>query len=45
LAEYALLLAERTGTPPHSLPAICRALKQLGWVRKQSIRPGKDAWA
>lgn len=35
LAEYALLLAERTGTPPDSLPAICRALKQLGWVRKQ----------
>jgi transposase len=35
LAEYAVLLAARTGTPPRSRPAICRALKHLGWVRKQ----------
>ena len=35
LAEYAALLAARTGTPPRSLPALCRALKRLGWGRKQ----------
>lgn len=35
LADYARLLAGRTGPPPRSLPAICRALKQLGWVRRQ----------
>lgn len=34
LAEYAALLAERTGER-RSTPVICRALKQLGWVRKQ----------
>lgn len=34
LAEYAALLAERTGER-RSAPVICRALKQLGWVRKQ----------
>ena len=35
LAEYADLLAERTGEPKRSTPVICRALKRLGWVRKQ----------
>jgi transposase len=35
LAEYADLLAARTGEPKRSTPVICRALKQLGWVRKQ----------
>ena len=35
LAEYADLLAERTGKPKRSTPVICRALKRLGWVRKQ----------
>jgi transposase len=35
LAEYADLLAAGTGTPRRSAPAICRALKRLGWVRKQ----------
>lgn len=35
LAEYAAMLAERTDEPRRSLPVICRALKQLGWVRKQ----------
>ena len=35
LAEYADLLAGRTGEPRRSLAVICRALKQLGWVRKQ----------
>ena len=35
LAEYADLLASRTGKPRRSAPAICRALKRLGWVRKQ----------
>ena len=34
LAEYADLLAARTGER-RSTPVICRALKQLGWVRKQ----------
>ena len=34
LAEYADLFARRTGQRT-STPAICRALKQLGWVRKQ----------
>jgi transposase len=34
LAEYADLLAARTGERT-SAPAICRALKRLGWVRKQ----------
>jgi transposase len=35
LAEYAALLAARTGERRTSAPAICRALKRLGWVRKQ----------
>jgi transposase len=35
LAEYADLLASRTGEPKRGAPAICRALKRLGWVRKQ----------
>jgi transposase len=35
LAEYADLLAERTGEPKRSTPVIGRALKRLGWVRKQ----------
>ena len=35
LAEYAGMLAARTGELKRSAPAICRALKQLGWVRKQ----------
>jgi transposase len=35
LAEYADLLAAGTGTPGRSAPALCRALKRLGWVRKQ----------
>ena len=35
LAEYADLLAARTGKPQRSAPALCRALKRLGWVRKQ----------
>ena len=34
LAEYADLLAARTGER-RSTPVICRALKRLGWVRKQ----------
>jgi transposase len=34
LAEYAGMLAARTGERT-SAPAICRALKRLGWVRKQ----------
>jgi transposase len=34
LAEYAGMLAARTGRRP-SLPVVCRALKRLGWVRKQ----------
>lgn len=34
LAEYADLLAARTGER-RSAPVICRALKHLGWVRKQ----------
>ena len=34
LAEYADLLAAHTGER-RSPPVICRALKQLGWVRKQ----------
>lgn len=34
LSEYADLLAARTGER-RSTPVICRALKQLGWVRKQ----------
>lgn len=34
LAEYAALLAERTGER-RSAPVICRALQRLGWVRKQ----------
>lgn len=35
LAEYADLLASRTGKPRRSAPALCRALRRLGWVRKQ----------
>jgi transposase len=35
LAEYADRLAARTGAPKRSAPVICRALKRLGWVRKQ----------
>lgn len=35
LAEYAALLAARTGERKRSAPVICRALKQLGWARKQ----------
>jgi transposase len=35
LAEYADMLAARTGKPERSAPALCRALKRLGWVRKQ----------
>ena len=35
LAEYAGLLARRAGKPKRSAPALCRALKRLGWVRKQ----------
>jgi transposase len=35
LAEYAERLATRTGKPRRSAPALCRALKRLGWVRKQ----------
>lgn len=35
LVEYADMLAARTGELKRSAPAICRALKQLGWVRKQ----------
>jgi transposase len=35
LAEYADLWAARTGEQKRSLPVICRALRQLGWVRKQ----------
>jgi transposase len=34
LAEYADMLAARTSHRP-SLPVVCRALKRLGWVRKQ----------
>jgi transposase len=34
LAEYADMLTARTGERT-SAPAICRALKRLGWVRKQ----------
>jgi transposase len=34
LAEYADMLAARTGER-RSAPVICRALKRLGWVRKQ----------
>lgn len=34
LSGYADLLAARTGTR-RSAPVICRALKRLGWVRKQ----------
>ena len=46
LAEYADLLASRTGKPRRSAPAICRALKRLGWVRKQrrSGLASKSAW-
>ncbi len=35
LAEYGDMLAARTGKPRRSAPVICRALKRLGWVRKQ----------
>jgi len=35
LAEYADMLAQRTGEPRRSLPVICWALRQLGWVCKQ----------
>ena len=35
LAEYADMLAARTGKPRRSAPGLCRALKRLGWVRKQ----------
>jgi transposase len=35
LAEYAALLAERTGRH-HAPPALCRALQRLGWHRKKS---------
>ncbi|MBV9749866.1 MAG: transposase [Acetobacteraceae bacterium] len=35
LAEYGAMLAARTGKPRRSAPALCRALKRLGWVRKQ----------
>ena len=36
LAEYADMLAARTGElKRRSAPVICRALKRLGWVRKQ----------
>jgi transposase len=35
LAEYAGMLAARTGGLKRSAPVICRALKRLGWVRKQ----------
>ena len=34
LAEYADMLAARIGHRP-GLPVVCRALKRLGWVRKQ----------
>jgi transposase len=34
LAEHAGMFAVRTGHRP-SLPVVCRALKRLGWVRKQ----------
>ena len=35
LAEYAGMLAARTGGLKRSAPVICRALKRLGWVREQ----------
>jgi transposase len=35
LAEYAAWMEERTGRR-HSLPALCRALRRLGWRRKKS---------
>jgi transposase len=35
LAEYGDMPAARTGKPRRSAPALCRALKRLGWVRKQ----------
>jgi transposase len=35
LAERADTLAARAGKPKRSAPALCRALKRLGWVRKQ----------
>lgn len=34
LAEYAVKLKDRTGRL-HSRPALCRALKRLGWKRKK----------
>ena len=45
LAEYADLLAARTGER-RSTPVICRALKRLGWVRKQRRcgRASKTEW-
>lgn len=36
LAEYARLVEERTGRR-HSPPALCRALRRLGWRRKKSL--------
>ena len=45
LSEYADLLAARTGER-RSLPVLCRALKQLGWARKQRrcAPASKAAW-
>lgn len=40
LAEYAALIAARTGRR-HSPPALCRALRRLGWRRKK--RPSRPA--
>src|SRR3954465_12137896 len=38
LAEYARLVEERTGRR-HSPPALCRALRRLGWRRKKKLFP------
>jgi transposase len=35
LSEYARRFAERTGTPPLSAAAMCRALARLGLLRKK----------
>ena len=45
LAEYGEMLAARTGKPRRSAPALCRALKRLGWAQAR-LCPGcasKDA--
>ena len=46
LTEYADMLAARTGERKRSAPVVCRALKQLGWVRKQrrSVPASRIEW-